>query len=117
MPRESAFTATMIRKPSSRSALRGGVAPAPQMYLQGQLSKSFPTRIRQRGETIDQVGQVARISGNQFKVSADVQGSNLYSVELSRRGDEIHVSCECPSFSSDGRCKHIWATVLAAART
>jgi hypothetical protein len=86
------------------------------MYLQGQLSKSFPTRIRQRGETIDQVGQVARISGNQFKVSADVQGSNLYSVELSRHGDEIHVTCDCPYFSSDGPCKHIWATILAADR-
>jgi hypothetical protein len=106
----------MIRKLSSRPALRAGVAPAPKMYLQGQLSKSFPTKIRQRGETIDQQGQVTRISGNQFKVSADVQGSVLYSIELSRQGDEVHVSCDCPYFASDGPCKHIWATVLAADR-
>ncbi|HYL78453.1 MAG TPA: DEAD/DEAH box helicase [Bryobacteraceae bacterium] len=52
--------------------------------------------------------------GNQWHVEAIVRGSLLYGIELTRTVNQIEASCDCPYFNSDGLCKHIWATVLAA---
>ncbi len=86
------------------------------MYLQSQLAKNFPTVIRERGMEIHRLSFVTGLSGNQWKATAQVQGSRLYKVELSRQNNDIHVSCECPYFRTEGVCKHLWATILAADR-
>jgi hypothetical protein len=43
-----------------------------------------------------------------------VRGSDAYAVLLSVRRSKLGVFCTCPYFESEGRCKHVWATMLAA---
>jgi superfamily II DNA or RNA helicase len=48
---------------------------------------------------------------------AEVQGSDLYRVTLQEDGTAVDVACDCPYFEREGElCKHIWATLLEAAR-
>ena len=84
------------------------------MYLQRQLTKDFSGGVRHRGAEVHRSRNVTLLTGDRWHVSANVQGSRLYHVELSRQDSEIHVLCECPFFGSEGACKHIWATILAA---
>jgi hypothetical protein len=84
------------------------------MYLQQHLKKFFSTPVRERGAAVYGSGSVARLSGNQWRVSASVNGTYLYNVSLARTDNRIDAQCGCPYFESDGLCKHIWATVLAA---
>src|SRR5580692_8263135 len=84
------------------------------MYLQKHLAKDFSPGVRQRGFAIHEARKVTLLSGDAREVSAKVRGSATYHVDLSRVGDEIHVSCECAYFDSEPVCKHIWATILAA---
>src|SRR5579863_1483600 len=84
------------------------------MFLQRHLKNEFPDAVRHRGTSIHRSRAVTVLSGNQWKVTASVMGSRRYFVELSREGDEIAAACDCPYFGSDGFCKHLWATILAA---
>jgi hypothetical protein len=85
------------------------------MYLQKHLAHEFSPGVRQRGSAIHLARKVTLVSGDARHVSAKVRGSDIYHVDLSRTGDEIHVSCECPYFfDAEPVCKHIWATILAA---
>jgi len=85
----------------------------PVMTLIECLSAVTPPVVRRRGAAyIQQVrGMLGGISG----VSAEVEGSDDYDVNL-RLGDEgLRVSCTCPYFFDRGAvCKHIWAVALAA---
>src|ERR1700722_14592989 len=84
------------------------------MFLQQHLRRDFPEKVRQHGFAIYKSREVTRLTGNQWKVSAKVRGSRLYSVGLFRHSDEIEALCDCPYFASEGFCQHLWATVLAA---
>jgi superfamily II DNA or RNA helicase len=48
------------------------------------------------------------------KVEALVRGSQSYDVRVVWKDGELTLSCSCPYFESDGPCKHLWATMLAA---
>src|SRR5437899_163754 len=60
------------------------------------------------------MGEVKLISGDRSQVTAQVQGTRLYHVELSREEHYLHVLCDCPFFKTDSACKHIWASIIAA---
>ncbi len=47
-------------------------------------------------------------------LTASVQGSQRYQIRLELREDVLTLSCNCPYFSSEGPCKHLWATILTA---
>jgi superfamily II DNA or RNA helicase len=84
------------------------------MSLAVDLRSFVSTSIRERGSALYATGNVTVTAGDNEFVSADVRGSQLYDVTLRRERDKILAYCECPYFASDGICKHIWATVLAA---
>jgi superfamily II DNA or RNA helicase len=84
------------------------------MYLQRYLKAGVAPAVRQRGDLIYTSGKVVSIQGNQWSVRAEVMGTQLYEVELRRKGDEIHVSCDCEYYEGAGVCKHIWAVIRAA---
>ena len=68
-----------------------------------------------RGDMYYVQGRVRRIAQNDGVITAAVQGSNLYAVELRIDGDELVVRCDCPWFEGQGEeCKHIWAAIRAA---
>ncbi len=87
------------------------VAP---MYLRSHLTSDFSSTVRKRGSDIYAAHGVKILEGDRSEVLANVQGSHLYAVTLSRKGGDFYVACDCPYFESDGPCKHIWATILAA---
>jgi superfamily II DNA or RNA helicase len=84
------------------------------MSLAQELSSDFPNAIRSRGADYFQRRLVKIMQGNDWEVDATVRGSTIYKVNLLRDDDEIIVSCSCPYYETDGACKHIWATMLAA---
>jgi superfamily II DNA or RNA helicase len=47
-------------------------------------------------------------------VEARVRGSRNYEVNLDWHDGALSAWCDCPHFDSDGACKHLWATILAA---
>jgi superfamily II DNA or RNA helicase len=47
-------------------------------------------------------------------VQARVRGSLNYEVSLYWENGELLGSCDCPYCFSEGACKHLWATILAA---
>ena len=81
------------------------------------LRRNFHAAIRDRGDEIFRSGQVKLRSGDAWNVTAEVQGTRLYQVELFIEADgSTDMYCECPFFASDGPCKHLWAVVLAATK-
>ena len=87
------------------------------MNLVSRLFRQVPSQVRSRGESIFRFRGVTITGGDAHTVTATVAGSLLYEVNLELTEDVIGASCTCPYFDSEGLCKHIWATVLAADRT
>ena len=87
---------------------------AQSMYLRKHLTSYFETVIRSRGTDLFFWRKITMLSGDDMEVTAHAEGSQLYFVRLARRGQTIHAYCGCPFFDSDGPCKHLWATILAA---
>src|SRR5882672_10906545 len=87
------------------------------MNLVSRLFRQVPSHIRSRGESIFRFRGVNITGGDAYRVTALVAGSQIYDVNLEFLVDVISASCTCPFFESEGLCKHIWATVLAADRT
>ncbi|HEY8925913.1 MAG TPA: SWIM zinc finger family protein [Polyangia bacterium] len=48
------------------------------------------------------------------EVHASVRGTDVYAVMLRAGHTTLDVYCICPYFDTSGRCKHVWATLLAA---
>src|SRR5438270_912377 len=87
------------------------------MALTTQLGHRIPYDIQSRGRDYYQRGAVEILDGNAWMVEATVQGSQLYRVNLSRKGKVIQGACTCPYCQDNLEpCKHIWATLLAAER-
>ncbi len=84
------------------------------MYLQRYLKSAVEPGVRQRGDVLYTSGRVESIRGNQWSVVAKVLGTRSYEVALQRKGNDIHVACECDYFETEGVCKHIWATIRAS---
>ncbi|MBV9126426.1 MAG: SNF2 helicase associated domain-containing protein, partial [Planctomycetes bacterium] len=85
------------------------------MSLTQQARAEVADDVRQRGQAYYAEGAVEILHGDQSVVRAQVQGSDLYQVKLSRTKRALRVWCSCPFFEDRGEpCKHIWATLLAA---
>ena len=87
---------------------------AQSMYLRKHLTSFFETAIRSRGTDLFFWRKITILSGSSTEVTAHAEGTQIYFVRLARNGHAIHAYCECPYFDSDGPCKHLWATILAA---
>ncbi|HEU4343210.1 MAG TPA: DEAD/DEAH box helicase [Candidatus Binatia bacterium] len=84
-------------------------------YVTEQLSDAVRGLTKQRGRSYFLSGAVRLIEGDASHVSATVQGSRRYEVEISIGEPFLDFSCTCPFYERDFEtCKHIWATALAA---
>ena len=84
-------------------------------YLTEELSAEVSGLVQQRGRTYFRTGAVRLLRGNDQSVSARVQGSQAYRVEMAVAEGFVDYSCTCPFFEADYEaCKHVWATALAA---
>jgi hypothetical protein len=86
------------------------------MYLENALSRYFHPLTRDRGQELYHKRRVRILRGDRYFVEAEVQGSQVYEVEIQRDGDLLYPYCECPAFEDFGLCKHLWATLLEADR-
>jgi len=84
-------------------------------YLTAELDAEAGRVTQQRGRAYFSRGAVRAIDGAEQSVTATVQGSQRYKVELSAMDGFLDYSCTCPFFERDFEpCKHIWAVALAA---
>src|SRR5437870_411970 len=85
------------------------------MSFATQLSGQVDGQIQGRGRSYFLRGAVHILEGDAWSVQADVQGTSLYEVGLTRNKAAIKAWCTCPYFQDNlDPCKHIWATLLAA---
>lgn len=78
-----------------------------------KLAHYFPDRERRLGSEYWRQGRVrlARVSAD--AVQGQVRGTHFYWASLSWRRPYLQGVCECPAYEREGRCKHLWAMVLA----
>jgi superfamily II DNA or RNA helicase len=82
--------------------------------LSRRLARYFSGTVRHRGQSYFWQGRVRIRDGSESDIAATVRGSQNYAVELNLQDGVLSASCECLYFDSDGPCKHLWATILAA---
>jgi SWIM zinc finger len=84
-------------------------------YLTNELSDGVGPLTKQRGRSYFLGGAVRLTEADGSHVSATVQGSQKYEVEIFVATTFLDASCTCPFYQRDFEtCKHIWATALAA---
>ena len=84
------------------------------MSLKGRLSQEFAGKIRDRGFAYFRNGVVELYEHSQSQLDARVKGGEVYLVRLKLGRAALHVACTCAYFEKGEKCKHIWATMLAA---
>jgi hypothetical protein len=84
------------------------------MNLAIRLADDFSPTVRNRGKSNFWQGRVRIQRGSASRVEARVRGSRNYDVSLDWQDGALSAWCDCPQFDSDGACKHLWATILAA---
>jgi superfamily II DNA or RNA helicase len=97
--------------------MRGNLPVWSQLFmkLSSVLSSDFDYGTRSRGAVYFRSGAVRIKLGSAVEVSAKVRGSQFYEVEIGwDEADGLTLWCACPYFDSNGPCKHLWATILAA---
>ena len=87
------------------------------MTLQARFASRFRPLIRERGLEYFRAGAVKILEHSDFHVTAQVEGTFDYFVELSHNSRSFDVGCTCPYFADGEDCKHLWATILAADST
>ncbi len=76
----------------------------------------FSNASKAKGEQYFRSNTVQVLSGSAVEIQAQVQGSLSYVVSIRVITGGAHFFCDCPHFSEHSvLCKHLWATVLAAA--
>ena len=86
-----------------------------RLNLSRKLAADFSFGSVRRGQTYFWQGRVHIERGTATEVEARVSGSQPYKVNLvCQQAGVIAAWCDCPYFGSDGPCKHLWATILAA---
>jgi superfamily II DNA or RNA helicase len=85
------------------------------MPIPPEISATFPSDTRDRGQQYFRRGVVRITAVDERGIHASVRGSETYQVQLSQdeKGEFVH-DCSCPAWGSYGVCKHVWATLLAA---
>jgi len=84
------------------------------MGLAEAVRRNFRPGIRDRGSNYYTIGLVRIKTGSATHVDAVVHGSTAYEVSLELHSTTLNAWCDCPFFSSEGPCKHLWATILKA---
>ncbi len=77
-------------------------------------AKEFAPVVRARGAAYFQSRAVKIDLVSNNEVHATVRGTDSYAVLLSARRSKLGIFCTCPYYVSEGPCKHVWATMLAA---
>ena len=89
--------------------------PRRRWTLARVLTPSVAERTRAKGYSYYVTGTVTITTTTTSMVAADVRGTRVYHVNLTREDGGFIGSCECPFFADrEDVCKHIWAVVLAA---
>lgn len=69
--------------------------------------------VRDAGEDYFLAGRAEVGDVGASRVVANVHGTAIYRVELTRRGGDLTYACTCPCFVREASiCKHVWAVVL-----
>ncbi|HYA28695.1 MAG TPA: SWIM zinc finger family protein, partial [Acidobacteriota bacterium] len=85
--------------------------------LTARLFNQVDRTSQERGRLYYLRGAVSLIEGTPWTMSAAVQGTHLYDVQVTTDKHHINASCTCPFFArAEEPCKHIWAALLAAER-
>lgn len=85
------------------------------MPIPPELSATFPSDTRDRGQQYFRRGVVRIVAVDEDGITATVRGSETYEVRLSPDANgRLEHSCTCPAWENYGVCKHVWATLLAA---
>ena len=79
-----------------------------------ELTSRFPEPVRRRGAEIHLRGAVTLRHATKREIRAVVVGTETYVVRIAVEDPALVLSCSCAAFASDGPCKHLWATALAA---
>ncbi len=84
------------------------------MSLSTKLSGDFGGTVRRRGQNYVWQRLVTIDRGSDSSVAARVAGSRMYHVGIDWDQGLLSARCDCPYFVTEGPCKHLWATLLAA---
>ena len=84
------------------------------MKLSKKLAGDFSAAVRGRGMSYFFQGRVRIQHGSDSQVDGRVLGSQPYEVSIDWENGVLFASCNCPYGGSNGPCKHVWATILAA---
>jgi uncharacterized Zn finger protein len=79
-----------------------------------KLRKAAGNKVFERGEDYHADGSVDILTFSNFRVTAQVIGSQPYFVDLACNKGELSGSCSCPAYVDHGFCKHMVATGLTA---
>jgi len=92
-----------------------GAASVPAcLRLPKRLADDFSHAVRNRGKNYYWMNCVRIQGGSRTHVDALVRGSRNYEVSLDWKDGVLYTQCDCAHFDTDGPCKHLWATILAA---
>src|SRR5215471_595953 len=84
------------------------------MLWVNRLSSRVPPGVRNRGKSYYDDGFVQIHRGSDNRVEAAVYGTVPYRVRIRINDQKVAVVCNCPYYETEGICKHVWATLLAA---
>lgn len=77
--------------------------------------ENFISKMITRGRDYWRAGAVKNLHCTQEKITADVEGTRLYRVEITLAGDAVAtLSCTCPFAKEGANCKHMAAVLFAA---
>lgn len=80
----------------------------------GNWRKLFKPWILEWGREYFDFGQVTGLAEDGDIIQAEVSGSQVYSVEIQKKGDRVEwMSCDCPYAQGGENCKHMAAVLLA----
>ena len=82
--------------------------------LTSKLAYLFSSTVIGRGQGCYGRGSVNIQRGSATALTAVVFGEEAYDVEMVWENRTLSFYCSCPYYESNGPCKHLWATVLAA---
>ena len=84
------------------------------MRLSELYRNQFDAGVRSRGAAYFHRGAVRIEFGDAVELNAVVTGSRPYHTAFYLEEDCLVGYCDCPYYETEGRCKHLWALLLAA---
>ena len=83
------------------------------MDLASTLARFVNPKVRKRGLHYFRGRRVTLTACGPERAQAEVTGSSVYRVHLTREGTRLRGSCSCPFAGRGEPCKHLWAAILA----